>query len=113
MEDSLPKLLRDVIVAQQTLHAAGTLSAAALAALVRHASARTIFNSAETGCGATTVLLSHLSRNHTVFSLNVGGSVANVRRSPLLRGETVTFVEGPSQSTLAAHQFSGTLQLVL
>jgi len=113
MEDSQRKLLRDVIDAQQTLHAAGSLPAAALAALLRHASERAISNSAETGCGATTLLLSHLSRNHTVFSLNVGGSVANVRGCPLLRGEVVTFVEGPSQRTLPVHRFAERLELVL
>jgi hypothetical protein len=74
---------------------------------------RTIRNSAETGCGATTLLLSHLSENHTVFSLDLGASVTNVRRSRILRPGVVTFIEGPSQRTLPQHRFSENLQLAL
>jgi hypothetical protein len=98
---------------QPDLHGAGTVSAAALGAIAQHAGARTIRYSAETGCGATTLLLSHLSEQHTVFALDVGGSVSNVRRSPLLREGVVSFIEGPSQRTLPQHHFSEKLQLVL
>jgi hypothetical protein len=58
-------------------------------------------------------LLFHLSEHHTVFTLDVGGSVANVRRSPLLRGAVVSFVEGPSQRTLPQHHFNEKLQLAV
>lgn len=95
------------------LHGAGTVSARTLAALVRHTSTRAIRHSAETGCGATTLLISHLSQDHTVFALDVGASVSNARRSPLLRGQVVTFVEGPSQIMLQQHRFREKLQLVL
>jgi hypothetical protein len=37
----------------------------------------------------------------------------NVRRSPLLRPDVVTFVEGPTQATLPAYRFTEKLQLVL
>ena len=89
------------------------MSADALSAIAAHAGARAIGNSVETGCGASTLLLSHLSRNHTVFALDVGGSVSSVRRSALLRPGAVTFVEGPSQRTLPEHRFAGKLQLAL
>jgi len=60
------------------------------------------------------LLFSHLSENHTVFSLDAGdGSVRNVRRSPLLREDTVTFVEGPTQTTLPSHSFQHKLNAVL
>jgi hypothetical protein len=73
-----------------------------------------IRNSAETGSGASTLLFSHLSENHTVFALDDNsGSVVNVRRSPLLRADRVTFIEGSTQQTLPRHQFTEKLQLAL
>ncbi len=57
---------------------------------------------------------SHLSSEHTAFSLDGGsGSITNVRRSPLLRPNVVSFVEGPSQATLPTYRFNGKLQLVM
>ncbi|HVW07762.1 MAG TPA: class I SAM-dependent methyltransferase [Bryobacteraceae bacterium] len=109
MDDILQRIL-DV---QPVLHAAGTLSPAALRALASHAAARRIRHSAETGCGATTLLLSHLSENHTVFALDVGASIAGVRDSPLLRAGAVRFVEGPSQLSLPAFRFEHRIQLAL
>lgn len=98
---------------QATLHRAGTMSADALSAIAAHASRRPIRNSVETGCGATTLLLSHLSENHQVFALDIGDSVSSVRRSAMLRPEVVTFIDGPSQRTLPKHHFSEGLQLAL
>ncbi len=73
-----------------------------------------IHHSVETGSGASTLLFSHLSEHHTVFALDGGsGSIANIRRSPLLRPNVVTFVEGPTQATLPRHRFTESLQLVL
>jgi hypothetical protein len=113
MDTSIHDLLRALVDIQLTLHAAGTISVDALAAIAKHASTRKIINSAETGCGATTLLLSHLSQKHVVFSLDAGASIANVRRSPLRRSEAVTFVEGPSQRTLPEYRFPEKLQLAL
>jgi hypothetical protein len=109
----LDDILQRILDVQPVLHAAGTLSAAALRAIASHAAGRTIRHSVETGCGATTLLLSHLSGNHTAFALDVGGSVASVRTSPLLRPDVVKFVEGPSQRTLPAFQFEHKLQFAL
>jgi hypothetical protein len=70
--------------------------------------------SAETGSGASTLLLSHLSESHTVFAMDAGtGSIRGIEGSPLLRAGVVTFVEGPTQLTLPRHQFQGALQLAL
>src|SRR4029079_11742605 len=67
-----------------------------------------------TGSGASTLLFSHLSEVHTVFAIDSGtDSVHGVQRSPLLRAETVTFVEGPTQLTLPRHTFEHRLQLAL
>lgn len=106
-------ILEQILQVQPVLHAAGTVSDPALRAIAAHAAERTIHHSAETGCGATTLLLSHLSRSHTVFALDVGGSLSSVRNSPLLRPGVVTFVEGPSQQTLPKFRFDAKLQLAL
>lgn len=113
MSSSIDEIRAKILEAQPNLHGAGTVSADALDAMVKHANKRTIEHSVETGCGATILLLSHLSKHHTVFALDIGESVTNVRRSPLLREGVVSFVEGPSQRTLSHHYFAEKLQLAL
>lgn len=96
------------------LHSAGTFSPRTFEAIARAAHKHRIRNSVETGSGASTLLFSHLSEHHTVFASDGGsGSVTNVRRSPLLRQNVVTFVEGPTQATLPQRRFPEKLQLVL
>src|SRR5262249_37490872 len=95
---------------------AGSLRPVVLERLVHHAAARELRRSAETGTGKSTLLLSHLSAQHTVFAIDdrgAGDSLAGVQASPLLRRERVTFVAGPSQLALPAHRFAGALDLVL
>lgn len=113
MNPTVHEVLDDLLRVQAVLHGAGTMSGDALRAIARHASSRRVRRSVETGCGATTLLLSHLSEHHTVFALDIGGSVANVRRSPLLRQGGVLFVEGPSQRMLPQHHFDEKLQLAV
>lgn len=97
-----------------TLHTAGTLSRTVLEALMKYAGKRRVEYSVETGCGASTLLLSHLSQHHTVFALDAGtGSVENVRSSPLLRKTHVSFVEGPTQKTLPQFRLNQELDLAL
>ncbi len=108
------EILRRIAEVGPGLHNAGAFPARTLEAIAHAARGRRIRASAETGSGASTLLFSHLSERHTVFALDGGsGSVANVRRSPLLRPNVVTFVEGPSQATLPRHRFTEKLQLVL
>src|SRR5579863_1966802 len=113
MNPTVQEVLDELVRGQAILHGAGTMSGDALRAIARHAGRRKIRRSVETGCGATTVLLSHLSEQHTVFALDIGGSVTNVRRSPLLRPGGVLFVEGPSQHMLPQHRFDEKLQLAV
>jgi Methyltransferase domain len=109
--DEIRRLIAEVAPG---LHSAGTFSARTFEAIARAAHKRQIHNSVETGSGASTLLLSHLSEHHTVFALDDGsGSITNVRRSPLLRQSVVTFVEGPTQATLPQYRFTEKLQLVL
>ena len=98
----------------QSLHSAGTFSPRTFDAIAKAARKKRIHNSAETGSGASTLLLSHLSERHTVFALDGGsGSVVNVLESPLLRRDVVTFVEGPTQLTLPRYVFTAPLQFAL
>lgn len=114
VELSIEEILRRIAEAAPNLHTAGTFSARTLEAVARAAQNRQIRNSAETGSGASTLLFSHLSERHTVFALDdASGSIANVRRSTILRQDVVTFVEGPTQATLPQHRFAEKLQLVL
>ena len=111
---SFDEIWRRIAEVGPGLHSAGAFSARTFEAIARATHKRQIRNSVETGSGATTLLFSHLSERHTVFALDGGsGSIANVRRSPLLRRNVVTFVEGPTQSTLPQYRFTEKLQLVL
>jgi methyltransferase family protein len=114
MEHKVLTVLAEVVRIAPTLHKAGTFSAGALEAIVRHATARPVQHSVETGSGASTLLFSHVSADHTVFAVDAGtGSIRSIETSPLLRREAVTFVEGPTQVTLPRHTFAHRLQLVL
>jgi hypothetical protein len=95
-------------------HGAGTVSPAVLEALARHASERRLTRSMETGTGRTTLLLSHLSSNHTVFAKDDrgdGDSLIAVQKSHLLNADAVSFVVGPTQSTLLGHKFDEPIEL--
>ena len=112
--ESLSDILSAVKYAALDLHKAGTFSGKTFDALVDHLTRHEIVNSVETGSGASTFLFSHLSQHHTVFALDDGnGSIRAVERNPLLRTGRVTFVEGPTQKTLPAHQFREPLQAAL
>jgi hypothetical protein len=114
MEHNIVTLLTEVVRIAPSLHKAGTFSARVLEAIVRHSTGRPVQHSVETGSGASTLLFSHLSEDHTVFAVDGGtDSIRSIETSPLLRREVVTFVEGPTQVTLPLHAFAHHLQLVL
>lgn len=93
-------------------HGAGTLGGRILRRIAFHAGG-TVTASAETGAGKSTLLFSHLSKRHTVFALDCGGSLTAVRTSPLFNGESVEIVEGPTLKTLPSYAFTEKLRLVL
>jgi hypothetical protein len=107
---ALVELLRALFA--MPAHRAGSLMPLVLRAIARHASARRIRHSAETGTGKSTILLSHLSEHHTVFALGEGDDSLDAARTHLLRADRVAFVLGPTQRTLPRHDF-GRLQLAL
>lgn len=110
---SLPAVLEEIERLPGAWHGCGSLSPRVLAALARHAAGRPLRCSAETGAGKSTLLLSHVSERHLVFALDLGGSVSQVRASPLLRSERVEFIEGPTQQTLPRTPLPHPLDLVL
>jgi predicted O-methyltransferase YrrM len=73
--------------------------------------------SLETGCGASTILLSNLSRTHRVFCLddrNVeNGTLAFAIDSPLFNRPCVEFIYGPTQVTMPSFEFKEKLDLAL
>jgi predicted O-methyltransferase YrrM len=98
----------------QDWHGAGSLSGEVLAAIARHAASRPIRRSVETGTGKSTLLLSHLSQDHTVFTIaGADDSLDVVRDSTLLDRSTVEFVVGPTQQTLPRFAFTHPLDFAL
>lgn len=71
-------------------------------------------STAETGCGGSTIILSHASDRHTAFAIDgKDRTITELRKQSDLRTEKVTFVEGETKDTLPQYQFEGELDLVL
>jgi len=113
MNKDFSALLAGIATLPAEWHTAGMLSVQVLRRIVKLTEGATVKASAETGAGKSTLLLSHLSRQHLVFALDYGNSLTNVRNSPLLRSEAVTFVEGATQATLRTYDFTAKFDLVL
>ena len=108
------KLLKEISSLPDDWHGAGTVGANILQEIARWAEKYGhIQHSAETGSGRTTLLLSHLSSCHIVFSVDAGNSITRVKNSPLFNPANVTFIEGPSQRTLPHYSFANENDLIL
>ena len=68
---------------------------------------------AETGCGASTLVFSKFSRVHTVFAFNEFDVFERVRAANLAGRAKLEFVEGPTQRTLPQYRFRTVLDAVL
>ena len=68
---------------------------------------------AETGCGASTLVFSRFSRVHTVFAFNEFGVFERLRVADLIGPAKLEFVEGPTQRTLPQYRFQTVLDAVL
>jgi hypothetical protein len=112
---SLDALIGQIGALPDAWHGAGSVSENVLRAFVRHAEAAgPVRSSLETGTGRTTLLLSHLSDRHVVFTkddTDGGDSYPSVTASPLLRKDHVEFVIGSTQRTLRDHKFTECLDL--
>ncbi len=118
MSAAREQLLRSVQDLPDDFHEAGVMTDAVLAKLFEILTSNDIRRSAETGCGKTTLLLSHLSQQHTVFTLKSYGDIPcasyeNVVASELFQAASTGFVLGPTQLTLPAYSFTDPYQFVL
>lgn len=115
MDDlNIETVVRNIAQIAPMLHTAGAISPRAIKAIYEYSKTTKIRCSIETGSGATTLLMSHLSEQHFVFAKDNGsGSIENVKRSPLLNAATVQFVEGPTQKTLPAFTIPQPVQFAL
>jgi hypothetical protein len=92
-------------------HKAGTVSKNVLQTIFELCGTG-INHSMETGSGKTTILFSHLSRDHRVFAVDGGtNSISAVRQSSLFNSRNVEFIEGPTQKTLPLYDFQHKLQV--
>jgi hypothetical protein len=94
-------------------HDSGNLNPGVLRAIANHGARIGARETAETGCGLSTVVLSALAECHTCFTVALGNSLERVQSVPHLRSDHVNFVLGPSQLTLPRHSFTRPLDLVL
>jgi len=108
------ELVEEITRLPNDWHGAGSVGKNVLSTILNHAERMgTIHYSVETGSGKTTLLFSHLSLHHTVFAVDAGQSMSQVRNSELFNARTTTFVEGPTQRTLPAQMFPHRHQIVL
>ncbi len=106
-------ILAKVMEASRSIHRSGSLSPAALVSLAKHLESRNPKHTVETGTGASTLVFSHISLDHTVFTINTDDSMTAVQRNPLLNSRPIRFVLGPTQRTLPSYVFESKLQAVL
>jgi Methyltransferase domain len=83
-----------------------------LRAIAHHAAGIRVKETAETGCGLSTVLLSTVAEHHTCFTIAAGNSLERAQNAPYLQRDRVNFVIGPSQVTVPHHSFTRPLDLV-
>ncbi|HEX6896275.1 MAG TPA: class I SAM-dependent methyltransferase [Bryobacteraceae bacterium] len=69
---------------------------------------------AETGCGGSTIVLSHASAQHTAFAVEgQDRTISELRKHTDLLAARVQFVDGETKQTLPRHEWQGDLDLVL
>jgi precorrin-6B methylase 2 len=101
----------NLIVRARGFHAWDAMAPAALSGILQRGPFR---SSVETGCGGSTIVLSHASDRHIAFAIEGSdATITELRKQNDLRSENVTFVEGETKDTLPAYQFETELDLVL
>ena len=87
------------------------MAPAALSAMLKRGPFR---RSAETGCGGSTIILSHTSEWHVAFAIEgEHRTISELRANPSLRAERVVFVEGETRHTVPTYEFRDELDLAL
>jgi len=118
MDQELLTAIADPEKGGQSWHEAGNLVPYVIQVMAEKIESRFpggLTASAETGCGKSTILLSHLSKRHICFTL--GGqndnSLDTVRSFAHFRPANVTFILGPSQQTLPTFAWDTKLDFAL
>ena len=92
-------------------HPWDAMAPAALSGILRRGPFR---SSAETGCGGSTIVLSHASEHHIAFAIEgKDRTITELRKQGDLRTENVIFVEGETKDTLPGYRFEAQMDLVL
>ncbi len=101
------------IIRQSADYSAYALPPAALRELGRILDTMNAPETAETGCGVSTLVFSQFSRRHAVFAFDEFGVFEKVKASQLRGAAELEFVEGPTQQTLPGQRFTAELDVVL
>jgi predicted O-methyltransferase YrrM len=113
-DPSITQVVEEIAALSPTWHKVGPVPKAVLQAIVRHLKSAPIAHSVETGTGKSTLLLSHLSQDHKVFTIaGADDSLDVVRDSPVLDRSTVEFIIGPTQQTLPRFAFTHPIDFAL
>lgn len=108
---SVENILEEIINLPSDLHGCGSVSGKVLRGIYKYCSSMDIQNSIETGSGKTTMLFTHLSKNHTVFALDNQNSVGVVKSSLLINEDSFHWINGPTQKTLPVFEFDRKYQV--
>ncbi|MGA2136144.1 MAG: class I SAM-dependent methyltransferase [Bryobacteraceae bacterium] len=101
----------NLIARASAFHPWDAMAPAALSAILRHGPFR---NSVETGCGGSTIVLSHASEHHIAFAIEGDDhTISELRRQTDFRNANVIFVEGQTKDTLPGYRFDDAVDFVL
>lgn len=101
----------NLVVRASGFHPWDAMAPAALSGILQRGPFR---SSAETGCGGSTIVLSHASERHIAFAIEgKDRTITELRKQSDLRTETVVFVEGETKDTLPGYRSEGQMDLVL
>ncbi|MGH9723113.1 MAG: class I SAM-dependent methyltransferase [Bryobacteraceae bacterium] len=101
----------DLIVRAGRFHPWDAMPPAALSSILQRGPFR---STVETGCGGSTIVLSHASDHHIAFAIeSTDQTITELLKQSDLRTEKVIFVEGETSDTLPGYQFEGEIDLAL
>jgi precorrin-6B methylase 2 len=101
----------NLVMRAGNFHPWDAMAPAALSGILRRGPFR---SSAETGCGGSTIVLSHASDRHIAFAIEGNDrTITELGKQTDLRTEKVVFVDGETMDTLPGYQFECQLDLVL
>ncbi|MGA2738625.1 MAG: class I SAM-dependent methyltransferase [Bryobacteraceae bacterium] len=113
LEDGYWEWMQDpeLVKRASSFHPWDAMTPMALSAIVKRGPFR---STVETGCGGSTIVLSHCSDRHTVFAIDgKDGTIGELLQDSDLRNERAIFVEGETKDTLPAYPFEGEFDLAL